>query len=68
MEVCGPGRNNYGQLGDGTKIDRYTPIKIVTGGVVSISAGGYETFYIDNNGSLWGTGRNDYGQLEMELH
>ena len=32
------GNNTYGQLGDGTTINRYSPTQILSSGVVQISA------------------------------
>ena len=56
------GRNNYGQLGDGTTIDRDTPVKILDE-VVAVSTGVETTMAIRADGSLWGWGRNRTGQL-----
>ena len=56
------GSNSYGQLGDGSKTARTTPIQ-VAGDVVSVFSAGSSTFYLKNDGSLWAMGRNDYGQL-----
>ncbi|WP_445732054.1 RCC1 domain-containing protein [Mariniflexile sp.] len=59
------GRNDFGQLGDGTLIDKYTPIQIgtdltwqrLTSGGIDYSMG------IKLDGSMWGWGKNPYGQL-----
>ena len=56
------GSNIYGQLGDGSKTDRYKPVRIMTG-VASVSAGDMHTAILKKDGSLWMCGRNDYGQL-----
>ena len=56
------GWNNWGQLGDGTKIDRLKAVKVMEN-VQSVSAGIYHTMILKNDGSLWAIGYNKYGQL-----
>jgi alpha-tubulin suppressor-like RCC1 family protein len=50
------GRNDSGQLGDGTTEDKSTPVEIkaggVSGGVSSVSAGGSHTMILKTDGSL----------------
>ncbi|MDY7033888.1 MAG: hypothetical protein SVY10_18495, partial [Thermodesulfobacteriota bacterium] len=58
------GRNNYGQLGDGTTAYKNTPTQIGTDTDWSyLAAGGYHTVGIKADGSLWAWGRNNYSQL-----
>ena len=57
------GRNEYGQLGDGSQTDRNNFVKAISNGAVGASAGGYHTMTIKEDGSVWGTGWNEYGQL-----
>lgn len=58
------GANSYGQLGDGTTIQRNTPV-VVPGlnNVVSIAAGGFHTCAALANGTVRCWGRNSSGQL-----
>jgi alpha-tubulin suppressor-like RCC1 family protein len=59
------GRNNNGQLGDNTAINRSSPVSVV-GGIsnwVQISAGYYHTAAIRANGTLWTWGNNSSGEL-----
>jgi alpha-tubulin suppressor-like RCC1 family protein len=41
----------------------YTPVRIVDGGVTSISAGYNHFLFIKDDGSLWAAGQNESGQL-----
>ena len=58
------GRNNYGQLGDGTTGDSSFPKQVTVGTTwVSVSAGGYHTVAIRDDGTIWAWGFNNRGQL-----
>jgi alpha-tubulin suppressor-like RCC1 family protein len=59
------GKNNNGQLGDNTVINRSSPAQVLGGGTnwKQVSAGGHSTSAIKTDGTLWTWGRNANGQL-----
>jgi alpha-tubulin suppressor-like RCC1 family protein len=59
------GRNNNGELGDGTTTNRTTPVQVVglSSGVIAITAGEYHTCAITAGGRLVCWGDNGSGQL-----
>ena len=59
------GRNTEGQVGDGSALQRKTPVDVsgLTSGVSAISAGGYETCALTVSGGMKCWGRNVFGQL-----
>jgi alpha-tubulin suppressor-like RCC1 family protein len=65
------GSNVYGQLGDGTRIDRTTPVDVLglSSGVASIAAGGDNAYSYGHScavtevGGVKCWGSNEYGQL-----
>jgi fibronectin type 3 domain-containing protein/alpha-tubulin suppressor-like RCC1 family protein len=73
------GNNNSGQLGNGTGTKSNIPVQVIcpplyaTGGgtklmgITSISAGGYNSTAIKNDGTLWAWGDNTYGQSGQHL-
>ena len=67
--VWAAGRNQYGELGDGTTTQRDNPVQVKNSdgsafsGVVGIAAGHYHTVYLKSDGTVWAAGRNTNGQL-----
>jgi len=68
------GSNGYGQLGDGTRTDSFTPVQVCASGetdpcanfltdIAVIVSGGNHTIMLKNNGMIWAWGSNQYGQL-----
>lgn len=66
---CGlnSGGNNDGQLGDGTTIDKLTPVQVLpswgSGNVLEAQAAREHSLYVLSNSQVWSSGRNNYGQL-----
>lgn len=66
--LWGMGNNEAGQLGVGVVFDTNQPQLIVSGGVAAVAVGNGMTtdahcLFLKSDGSLWGMGGNDYGQL-----
>jgi alpha-tubulin suppressor-like RCC1 family protein len=57
------GYDSAGQLGDGAYNNTNRPEQIVASNVVAIAAGEEHSLFLKSDGSLWGMGNNEYGQL-----
>ena len=63
-QIYTTGENYYGQLGDGFRIDRFSPVSIARyGSYVAICVGEIHTVALDSDGMVWTWGNNYNGQL-----
>ncbi|HEY4938088.1 MAG TPA: cell wall anchor protein, partial [Actinomycetota bacterium] len=59
------GQNRWGQLGDGTLVDKNAPVAVgfPAGTVITaIAAGAYFSLSLDSSGQVWGWGFSGYGE------
>src|SRR5438045_875220 len=60
----GWGINSSGQVGDGSRTDRLTPVRVQgLGGLIALSGGGQHSLAVKSDGTAWAWGLNQYGQL-----
>ena len=53
------GANQWGQLGDGTTIDKLTPVQISgLSGIIAIAAGYNHSLFLKSDSTAWGCGQN----------
>lgn len=57
------GRNNCGQVGNGTRIDLCDPVCLPLEDIVQVTCGGKFCLALDSVGRLWGWGQNSNGVL-----
>lgn len=62
------GSNSFGQLGDGTKIDRLVPITVPgLTDVVAVAVGGQTSYALKGDGTVWSWGSNLSGALGANM-
>jgi len=63
--ACGAGQNEYGELGDGTLVNQWTPVQVtnLAGSLSAIATGQYHTIAAKSDGTVWTWGYNGYGEL-----
>jgi len=59
------GQDQYGQLGDNTRVNKSSPVQTIAGGTnwKSVNSGGWHTAAIKTDGTLWTWGYNERGTL-----
>ena len=59
------GNNEFGQLGLNDTTDRSTPVQVVSAGLgwKQVSCGKTHILAVKTDGSLWGSGNNQFGQI-----
>ena len=64
------GANDRGQLGDGTTDDRHTPVPVLSpegpgllSDIIALSTGNASSVALRADGTVWGWGSNDHGEL-----
>lgn len=57
------GDNSSGELGDGTFTDNSTPVQVALTDIYSVTAKGFQTIFLKTDGTVWGSGWNNFGQL-----
>lgn len=57
------GKNNSGQLGDGTYTNSNIPVETDIRDVTAVAGGSYHSMALKSDGTVWACGYNAFGQL-----
>ncbi|MEX0685108.1 MAG: T9SS type A sorting domain-containing protein [Balneolales bacterium] len=61
------GKNEHGQLGDGTKTDRDSPVQVKNGSnVIAVAAGENYGVFVRQDSTMWAMGDTQKGQLAFD--
>lgn len=64
--ACAVGRNEYGELGDATAVDRYMPVAVTSlTSATAIATGWYHSLAVKSDGTVLSWGYNGNGELGM---
>jgi alpha-tubulin suppressor-like RCC1 family protein len=66
--LWGWGWNEYGNVGDGTGTQRWSPVKVGAAKWLDVDPGYYHTLAIKSDSTLWAWGDNTYGVLGDNSH
>lgn len=61
--LYGWGDNSFGQIGDGTKLDKQRPVETLATDIIAVSTGKQHSIAVQRNGLMLVWGRNTNGQL-----
>src|SRR3989344_5397856 len=62
--VWATGNNTYGQLGDGTTVNRSVPVAVIGAkNALMLASMNYQSFYVREGGLVHGVGNNTFGKL-----
>jgi alpha-tubulin suppressor-like RCC1 family protein len=64
-DLYATGLNSSGQLGDGSQVNRPTPVRVAQN-VADMAAGAFHSLYLNDEGVLYAFGENETGALGIE--